>query len=84
MLKYAFHFPFLYICDTNIRQFRIYLLFLYLIKIIFMKADSLFTFLGGVLVGAAVAILFAPESGDETRRKIRDSFDKEYQSLENE
>lgn len=46
-----------------------------------MKADSLFTFLGGVLVGAAVAILFAPESGDETRRKIRDSFDKEYQSL---
>lgn len=54
---------------------------MYLIKIIFMKADSLFTFLGGVLVGAAVAILFAPESGDETRRKIRDSFDKEYQSL---
>ena len=48
------------------------MLFLYLIKIIFMKA---------VLVGAAVAILFAPESGDETRRKIRDSFDKEYQSL---
>ena len=46
-----------------------------------MKADSLFTFLGGVLVGAAVAILFAPESGDETRRKIKDSFDKEYQSL---
>ena len=54
---------------------------MYLIKIIFMKPDSLFTFLGGVLVGAAVAILFAPESGDETRRKIRDSFDKEYQSL---
>ena len=46
-----------------------------------MKADSLFTFLGGALVGAAVSILFAPESGDETRRKIRDSFDKEYQSL---
>ena len=43
------------------------MLFLYLIKIIFMKA--------------AVAILFAPESGDETRRKIKDSFDKEYQNL---
>ena len=28
-----------------------------------------------------MAILFAPESGDETRRKIKDSFDKEYQSL---
>ena len=53
------------------------MLFLYLIKIIFMKA----AFLGGALVGAAVAILFAPESGDETRRKIKDSFDKEYQNL---
>ena len=36
------------------------MLFLYLIKIIFMKAA---------------------ESGDETRRKIKDSFDKEYQNL---
>ena len=34
------------------------MLFLYLIKIIFMKA-----------------------AGDETRRKIKDSFDKEYQNL---
>lgn len=46
-----------------------------------MKSESLFTFLGGVLVGAAVAILFAPESGEETRKKIKDTFDKEYQSL---
>lgn len=46
-----------------------------------MKTDNLFTFLGGVLVGAAVAILFAPESGEETRRKIKDTFDKEYQGL---
>lgn len=46
-----------------------------------MKTDSLFTFLGGVLVGAAVAILFAPDSGDETRKKIKETFDKEYQSL---
>lgn len=46
-----------------------------------MKADSLFTFLGGVLVGAAVAILFAPESGTETRKRIKDTFDKEYQGL---
>lgn len=33
------------------------------------------------MVGAAVAILFAPESGEETRRKIKDTFDKEYQGL---
>lgn len=46
-----------------------------------MKTDNLFTFLGGVLVGAAVAILFAPDSGDETRKKIKDTFDKEYQGL---
>ncbi|HIZ85273.1 MAG TPA: YtxH domain-containing protein [Candidatus Coprenecus stercoravium] len=46
-----------------------------------MKADNLFTFIGGMLVGAAVAILFAPDSGDETRRKIKDTFDKEYQGL---
>ena len=46
-----------------------------------MKTDNLFTFLGGMLVGAAVAILFAPESGEETRKKIKDTFDKEYQSL---
>ena len=48
-----------------------------------MKTDNLFTFLGGMLVGAAVAILFAPESGEETRKKIKDTFDKEYQGLKN-
>ncbi len=46
-----------------------------------MKSDNLFSFLGGVLVGAAVAILFAPESGEETRKKIKGTFDKEYQNL---
>ena len=54
---------------------------MYLIKIIFMKADSLFTFLGGALVGAVVAILFAPETGDRNRRKSKESLDKEYQNL---
>ena len=46
-----------------------------------MKTDNILTFLGGALVGAAVAILFAPESGEETRKKIKDTFDKEYQNL---
>jgi gas vesicle protein len=46
-----------------------------------MKGDTLFAFLGGAILGAAVAILFAPDSGDETRKKIKDTFDKEYQTL---
>ncbi len=46
-----------------------------------MKGEHLFSFLGGALVGAAIAILFAPEAGDETRKKIKDTFDKEYQDL---
>lgn len=48
-----------------------------------MKSENLFTFLGGALVGAALAILFAPDSGEETRKKIKDTFDKEYQGLKN-
>lgn len=46
-----------------------------------MKGDSFFAFLGGVILGATAAILFAPESGTETRKKIKDSFDKECQNL---
>ena len=46
-----------------------------------MKADNLFSFLGGALIGAAAAILFAPESGEETRKKIKESIDKEYNEL---
>ncbi len=46
-----------------------------------MKCDNFFAFLGGLLVGAGAALLFAPESGAETRKKIKNTFEKEYQNL---
>ena len=46
-----------------------------------MKCDNFFAFLGGLIVGAGAAILFAPESGAETRKKIKNTFEKEYQSI---
>jgi len=46
-----------------------------------MKTDTLFAFIGGAVVGAAAALLFAPESGEETRKKLRESVDTEYQAL---
>jgi gas vesicle protein len=46
-----------------------------------MKGDTFFAFLGGAIIGAAAAILFAPSSGDETRKKIKDTFEKEYDNI---
>jgi gas vesicle protein len=37
------------------------------------RTDSLTAFLLGAIVGAGVALLLAPASGEETRRKLGDS-----------
>jgi len=37
-----------------------------------MKTTSLFAFLGGAVAGAAIALLYAPDKGSETRKKISD------------
>jgi len=38
--------------------------------------SGLLTFLAGAAVGAGLALLFAPQSGKETRQKIKDSYEK--------
>ena len=49
-----------------------------------MKGDTLLAFIGGAIVGAAAAILFAPDNGTETRKKIKETLDKEYQNRKSE
>ncbi|MDR2037516.1 MAG: YtxH domain-containing protein [Bacteroidales bacterium] len=36
-----------------------------------MKATSIFAFLGGAALGAATALLLAPDSGLKTRKKLK-------------
>lgn len=37
---------------------------------------SIITFITGAAIGAGLALLFAPQSGEETRKKIKDMGDK--------
>ncbi len=46
-----------------------------------MKTNSILTFLAGAALGAGLAILFAPRSGEETRRRIRERANKDYNSV---
>lgn len=41
-----------------------------------MKGDNILAFIGGAIAGAAIALLFAPETGDQTRKKIKETYDK--------
>lgn len=43
-----------------------------------MKTESLFGFLAGATLGALAGILFAPATGDETRKKIMDAATEGY------
>ncbi len=38
-----------------------------------MKSDSLFAFIAGAAAGLTLGLLFAPEKGEETRRKLKET-----------
>ena len=38
-----------------------------------MKGDSLFAFVAGAAAGLTLGILFAPEKGEDTRRKLKET-----------
>lgn len=38
-----------------------------------MKGDSLFAFIAGATAGLTLGLLFAPEKGEETRRKLKET-----------
>lgn len=40
------------------------------------KNTLLYAFIGGALVGAGAAILFAPQKGSDLRRKIKETLQK--------
>ena len=46
-----------------------------------MKGVHLAMFLGGMLVGGVVALLYAPESGEQTRKHIKDFVDKKVEGI---
>lgn len=46
-----------------------------------MRAKDFVIFLGGAAIGAAVALLLAPESGEKTRRRIKRFYEDEKDKL---
>lgn len=48
-----------------------------------MKQNTLLAFIGGALVGAAIALLYAPDKGSDTRKKIKNMAEKEFESIKN-
>ncbi|MCD7962061.1 MAG: YtxH domain-containing protein [Rikenellaceae bacterium] len=46
-----------------------------------MKGHSFLAFVSGAALGTAVALLFAPEKGRKTRRKLKDMYHKEQEML---
>lgn len=43
-----------------------------------MKSNTLLAFIGGALAGAAIALLYAPDKGENTRKKMKEKVEEEY------
>lgn len=48
------------------------------------KGGSFLAFLSGMVVGAVTALLLVPESGEETRRRLKETGLRRLRDLENE
>ncbi|MCI1720467.1 MAG: YtxH domain-containing protein [Bacteroidales bacterium] len=46
-----------------------------------MKSDNILAFVGGAILGAVAAILLAPDSGENTRAKIKAKADETYKDI---
>ena len=46
-----------------------------------MNANGIIAFMGGALIGAAAALLFAPDSGENMRKKLKEKAQQEYENL---
>ena len=45
---------------------------------IIMKGESFFTFVAGAAIGVTLGVLFAPEKGEVTRKKIKEAAQEGY------
>ena len=65
-------------------MFEFFIIFATTFKTNIMKVSQLITFLGGAFLGAVIALLLAPESGDETREKIKSKLEEKGIKLSKE
>ena len=65
-------------------MFEFFIIFATTFKTNIMKVSQLITFLGGAFLGAVIALLLAPESGDETREKFKSKLEEKGIKLSKE